>query len=139
MKKHIFVIAAIFTMLLVTACGASGSDGAANGREGSDVDVFSLSQGDKVSIVGQVASYNLQNGNTLLVQVLKQGERTIVYHCQMKDEFIDKASEYTMLDVAKVSGKFLNLVDLSTEPDVELPEENIAILVTLYDCELTTD
>lgn len=118
--------------MTLTACGGKGN----TPTVAADVDVYALKQGDEVSIVGQTAASTLENGNTLIVQVLRNGDRTVVYHCQMKDEFIAEAEGYKPLDVAKVTGKFLSLTDMAGEPGVELPKENIAILVTLYDCEL---
>lgn len=132
MKKLLCISAIIVFLVTLTACGGKGN----TPTVAADVDVYALKQGDEVSIVGQTAASTLENGNTLIVQVLRNGDRTVVYHCRMKDEFIAEAEGYKPLDVAKVTGKFLSLTDMAGEPGVELPKENIAILVTLYDCEL---
>ena len=132
MKKMLCISVIIVFLVALTACGGkSGTPTTAP-----DIDIYALKQGDEVSIVGQTAASTLENGNTLIVQVLRSGDRTVVYHCQMKDEFIAEAEGYKLMDVAKVTGKFLSLTDMADEPGVELPKENIAILVTLYDCEL---
>ncbi len=86
-----------------------------------------LSSGDEVNIVGQKANSTLVNENTIWVQVI-EGTDTFVYHCQLKDEFLEEASELKMLDVVKVKGLFLSMA--------ESQEENMATVVTLYDCEL---
>ena len=129
MKKLLCISVIIVFLVTLTACGGKGN----TPTVAADVDVYALKQGDEVSIVGQTAASTLENGNTLIVQVLRNGDRTVVYHCH---EFIAEAEGYKPLDVAKVTGKFLSLTDMAGEPGVELPKENIAILVTLYDCEL---
>lgn len=132
MKKLLCISVIILFLVALTACGGKSDTPATD----EDVDIYALKQGDEISIVGQTAASTLENGNTLIVQVLRNGDRTVVYHCQMKDEFIAEAEGYKLLDVAKVTGKFSSLTDMAGEPGVELPKENIAILVTMYDCEL---
>lgn len=132
MKKLLYISAIIVFLVALTACGGKSD----TPTTAPDVDVYALKQGDEISIVGQTAASTLENGNTLIVQVLRNGDRTVVYHCQMKDEFIAEAEGYKLLDVAKVTGKFSSLTDMAGEPGVELPKENIAIWVTMYDCEL---
>jgi len=141
MKKLICIALAITCLMSLTACGKteaqSDSVEAEPTIKNEEMALSELKQGDEVSIVGQVAAYSLENGNTLWVQVLRQGERTVVYHCQMKEEYIADAEALNIMETAKVTGKFLNLVDMANEPEVSLEAENIAIIVTLYDCVLT--
>ena len=156
MKKLICITLAITCLMSLAACGTKeeqktetavpvsdvqeeqNTDTKVESTENrEEVSLSELKQGDEVSIVGQTAASSLENGDTLWVQVLRQGERTIVYHCQMKDEYIEQAEKLNILDVTKVKGNFLNLIDMANEPDVSLSPENIAIIVTLYDCELT--
>mgnify|MGYP002765549681 CR=1 FL=1 len=135
MKK---LIAVLLTAALI--CGLAGcgkDDSVGNEKETSvseaakndtQASVESLKQGDPVSITGQVAGSKLVNGNTLWVQVQQSDGSFIVYHCQLKDEFIDKAEGLKTLTVVSVDGLFLSIFD---------PEkENTAKLVTLYDCEI---
>ena len=96
-----------------------------------DVESVNLSeykQGDAVSIVGQVAGSVLINGNTLWVQVQQSDGSFVIYHCQMKQEFIEAAESLKMLDVVKVDGLFLSYFDSEME--------NTSPIVTLYDCEI---
>lgn len=97
-------------------------------QDETSADIHQLEAGDDVAIVGQVASSKLVNGNTLWVQVQQKDATFVIYHCQLKDNFITRAEEFKMLDVAKVNGLFLNLMDLK--------QENTSPLVTLYDCEI---
>lgn len=94
-----------------------------------------LNAGDEVSIVGQKANGTLVNENTIWVQVVKEGERTVVYHCQLKDEFLEQGENLKMLDVVKVKGCFLSVSDMAGETETATTE-NTAIIVTLYDCEI---
>ncbi len=87
-----------------------------------------LTSGDNVSIVGQVAVTIRDDGDTISVQVQREDGRWVIYHCQLKDEFIDRAKDFKMTDVAKISGSFLSMTDME--------QENTAIIVTLYDCEI---
>ena len=94
-----------------------------------------LNAGDEVSIVGQKANGTLVNENTIWVQVTKEGERTVVYHCQLKDEFLKQGESLKMLDVVKVKGCFLSASDMAGATETATTE-NTAIIVTLYDCEI---
>ena len=87
-----------------------------------------LEIGDEVSIVGQKANSTLVNDKEIWVQVVKANERTVVYHCQLKDEYLSDGEALKMLDVVKVKGSFMSFMDLE--------QENTAIIVTLYDCEI---
>lgn len=87
-----------------------------------------LEIGDEVSIVGQKANSTLVNDNEIWVQVVKADERTVVYHCQLKDEYLSEGEALKMLDVVKIKGSFMSFMDLE--------QENTAIIVTLYDCEI---
>ena len=80
-----------------------------------------LNAGDEVSIVGQKANGTLVNENTIWVQVVKEGERTVVYHCQLKDEFLEQGENRRRC--------FAGETETATT-------ENTAIIVTLYDCEI---
>lgn len=93
-----------------------------------EINIAELKQGDEVSIVGQVAGSTLVNGNTLWVQVKQRDGDFVLYHCQLKDEYIEQGENFKTLDVAKVKGSFLSLMDLEME--------NTMPVVTLYDCEL---
>lgn len=89
--------------------------------------IKSLNQGDSVSVVGQKANSALVNGKTIWVQVL-DGEDTIIYYCDLKEEFRDEGEALSLLDVVKVNGSFLSVS--------ESQSENMAHIVTLYDCEI---
>lgn len=123
--KKIMVIT-VSLMLLLCCIGCSSEDVSEN----LETTIEELRQGDAVSIVGQVASSGLVNGNTLWVQVKSDDGTFVVYHCQLKDEYIESAEQFKILDVVKVSGTFLGLT--------EFEQENTSTLVTLYDCELIT-
>ncbi len=101
----------------------------------SSISFTDLNSGDEVSIVGQKANGTLVNENTIWVQVVKEGERTVVYHCQLKDEFLEQGENLKMLDVVKVKGCFLSVSDMAGETETATTE-NTAIIVTLYDCEI---
>ena len=59
----------------------------------------------------------------------------MVYHCQLKDEFLEQGENLKMLDVVKVKGCFLSVSDMAGETETATTE-NTAIIVTLYDCEI---
>ena len=101
----------------------------------SSISFTDLNSGDEVSIVGQKANGTFVNENTIWVQVVKEGERTVVYHCQLKDEFLEQGENLKMLDVVKVKGCFLSVSDMAGETETATTE-NTAIIVTLYDCEI---
>lgn len=142
MKRWIGFALTLVMLFALCACGSAAST-AGGGQETpapenkeAEVSLDDLKQGDEVSIIGQKANSTLVNDKTIWVQVLRDGERTIIYYCQMKDEYIEEAGALKMLDVVKVKGNFLNVVDLVDEPENPLPSENTAIIVNLYDCEL---
>lgn len=91
--------------------------------------------GDEVSITGQKANSTLVNEKTIWVQVVREGERTVIYHCQLKDEFVEQGGNLKMLDVVKVKGCFMSVSDMAGATETAT-EENTAIIVTLYDCEI---
>ena len=91
-------------------------------------DIRKLQSGDTVSIVGQRANSTLANGNTIWVQVRQPDGTFVIYHCQLKDEFLESAEGLKLGAVAKVNGLFLSLA--------EFEQENTSPLVTLYDCEI---
>lgn len=92
------------------------------------IDIQQLKSGDDVSIVGQRANSTLVNENTIWVQVQQPDKTFIIYHCQLKDEFIDKVEDLKLGTVVKVKGQFLSLT--------EFEQENTSPLITLYDCEI---
>lgn len=142
MKKFVSLILAILVMFSLCACGAENnetevkepdpvsdvSEPSVTEDEVAEKSIADLSQGDKVSIVGQVASSGLVNENTLWVQVQQLDGSFVIYHCQMKQEMIETATGYKMLDVVKVTGSVLSVMDLE--------QENTSPLVTLHDCEI---
>lgn len=142
MKRWIGLALTLIMIFALCACGSTAST--AGGRQETpapenketEVSLDDLKQGDEVSIVGQKANSTLVNDKTIWVQVLRDGERAIIYYCQMKDEYIEEAGALKMLDVVKIKGNFLNVVDMAGEPENSLPSENTAIIVNLYDCEL---
>jgi RPA family protein len=134
MKKWLSLTLAIFMVFTLCACGSSPSTSQTDNQIQTQLtqeEVYRLKQGDEVSIVGQKANSTLVNENTIWVQVQQNDGTFIVYHCQMKDEYLTVASELKMMDVVKVKGFFLSYTDLD--------QENTAPLVTLYDCELIED
>ena len=130
------VLAALVFGMIFVGCGTASTNEqnnkAAETTDGTssvtEMDITELKQGDTVSIVGQVASSRLVNDDTIWVQVKQSDGTFVIYHCQMKQEFIDSAEQLEMLDVAKVTGFFLSLT--------EFEQENTSPIVTLYDCEL---
>lgn len=139
MRKIIALVLALFTIsLLFVGCGGEKQSKNENGSTESTTDASStqtketnlkdLKQGDEVSIVGQVASSSLVNGDTLWVQVKQNDGSFIVYHCQLKSEYVDKVEAPKLGSVAKVKGLFMSFS--------EFDQENTANLVQLCDCEL---
>lgn len=130
------VLAVLMFGMIFAGCETAPTNEPSNsGEDSKDVtssviekDLTELRQGDAVSIVGQVASSGLVNGNTIWVQVKRNDGTFVVYHCNLKQEYIDSAAQLKLLDVTKVNGFFLSLM--------EFEQENTATLVTLYDCEL---
>lgn len=92
------------------------------------VDIQQLQSGDDVSIIGQRANSTLVNGNTIWVQVQQSDGTFVIYHCQLKDDFLDDAEDLKLGAVVKVEGLFLSLM--------ESEQDNTSPLVTLYDCEI---
>lgn len=140
MKKLIALIVTLLAMsLLFTGCG--GEKNIENNKSETEIsetvqssqtsstNLKDLKQGDEVSVVGQVASSSLVNGDTLWVQVKQSDDSFVVYHCQLKSDYIDKAAELKLGSIAKIKGLFMSFS--------EFEQENTADLVQLYDCELT--
>lgn len=121
MKKFIAVMVCLVLVLGLVGCGTATN-------KQSEINIAELKQGDEVSIVGQVAGSKLVNGHILWVQVKQSDDTFVIYHCQLKDEYIEKGENLKTLDVVKVKGIFLSLMDLEME--------NTAPVITLYDCEI---
>ncbi|MBR3145516.1 MAG: hypothetical protein IKF53_06490 [Clostridia bacterium] len=129
----IFVL--LITVLSLAGCGnkqsgtkPSAKESVETSAQDIDLDLTELKQGDDVSIVGQVAGSTLENGDTLWVQVKQSDESFVIYHCQLKQEFIEKAEKLELGSIVKVKGSFLSFA--------EFEQENTADLAKLYDCEL---
>lgn len=116
--KKLFAI-----LITVVMCFAFASCSSNNQESSENTD----STEEQVSIVGQVAS-TVGDDSTLSIQVQNEDGRWVIYHCEMKDEFLDEAKEFKLSDVAKVNGFLLNEIDSE--------QENTAIIVNLYDCEI---
>lgn len=136
MKKLSIVLTLLALCLSLVAC-SSNSDESATPPSGSSIESEQssnesesnqLKSGDNVSIVGQVAVAIRDDGDTISVQVQREDGRWVIYHCQLKADFIEKAKEFKMSDVAKINGSFLSMTDLE--------QENSAIIMNLYDCEI---
>ena len=130
MKKLLCTLLAILLVLFMAACGGGTAEGKKEEDEitKKDVALEDLKQGDSVSIIGQKANSTLVNGNTIWVQVQQEDKSFVIYHCQLKDEYIDKAESIQMLTAVKIKGLFLSFMDMEME--------NTSPLVKLYDCEL---
>ena len=122
MKKIIVALLVLAMMVMVVGCNTTDTP------SNDEVDLSECEKGDTISIVGQVAGSVLINGDTLWVQVQQEDDSFVIYHCQMKSEFIEAAESLKTLDVVKVKGLFLSYVDLE--------QENTSPIVTLYDCEI---
>ena len=124
MKKLIAMLLAVGMCFTLGACSTE--------KQGENPTIAEtkskLSAGDEVSIVGQVASTVRDGDSTLSIQIQNEDDRWVIYHCEMKDEFLEEAKGYKMSDVVKIKGLFLNEMDLE--------QENTAIMVYLYDCEI---
>ena len=130
MKKLLCALLSILLVLFMAACegGATESKKEEEETTQKNVSLEDLRQGDVVSIIGQKANTTLVNGNTIWVQVQQEDKSFVIYHCQLKDEYLDKAESIQMLTVVKIKGLFLSLVDMEME--------NTSPIVTLYDCEM---
>lgn len=128
MKKLLCVVLVIVCLVPLVACGGGTKEETASAPK--EVVLEELKQGDSVYIIGQKANATLVNGNTIWVQVQKEDKSTVIYHCQLKDEYLEKAESIPILNVVNVKGMFLSLLDMKME--------NTAPLVTLYDCELVS-
>ena len=152
MKKWLSLVLAIFVVLGLCACGSTPSSNTTEQAteptteptspqtqvenesevpDETEMSLLDLKQGDEVSVVGQKANSTLVNENTIWVQVQQEDGSFIIYHCQMKDEYVSAAGELKMLSVVKLKGLFLSYTDMKME--------NTSPLVTLYDCELIED
>lgn len=129
MKKLLCTLLSILLVLFVAACGGGATEGKKEEEiTQKSVALEDLKQGDAVSIIGQKANSTLVNGNTIWVQVQQEDKSFVIYHCQLKDEYLDKAESIQMLTVVKIKGLFLSFMDMEME--------NTSPVVTLYDCEL---
>ena len=149
MKKLISLVLAIIMVLSLCACGSTSQSTGIENEQGasvqeydnstptsendndSDIDLTDLKQGDEVSVIGQKANSTLVNENTIWLQVQQEDGTFIIYHCQLKDEYLSAAGELKMLDIVEVRGYFLSYTDMQ--------QENTSPLVTLYDCELIAE
>lgn len=149
MKKLISLVLAIIMVLSLCACGSTSQSTGIENEQGasvqeydnstptsendndSDIDLTDLKQGDEVSVIGQKANSTLVNENTIWLQVQQEDGTFIIYHCQLKDEYLSAAVELKMLDIVKVRGCFFSYTDMQ--------QENTSPLVTLYDCELIAE
>lgn len=140
MKKLTALIMALLALSMILAgCGSEKQTESNKGEaqvsektqssQTSSMNIKDLKQGDEISIVGQVASSSLVNGDTLWVQVKQSDDSFVVYHCQLKSDYIDKAAVLKLGSIAKIKGFFMSFS--------EFEQENTAELVQLYDCELT--
>lgn len=145
MKKTLSFLLALLMVISLCACGDTSTpatDDTSSPEQSSEpvesvveeepveegVAFEDLEIGDEVHVIGQKANATLVNDNTIWVQVVETEKRTVVYHCQMLEEYISEAEAFDMLDVVEVKGKFMSITDME--------QENTAIIVTLYDCEL---
>ena len=117
--KKLFATLIAFTMCFMLASCSSDNQGGSGDTKSVD---------EQISIVGQVASTVRDDDSTLSVQVQNEDGRWVIYHCEMTDEFLDEAKEFKLADIAKIKGYLLN--------ETNLGQENTAIIVNLYDCEI---
>lgn len=87
-----------------------------------------LKADDSVSFTGQVVSSMKDGEDTICVQIQQDG-RWVACYCQLQSEFIEKAAELETADIVSVKGLFSNMIDMK--------QENTAVLVYLYDCEIS--
>ena len=146
MKKLVSLVLAIIMALSLCACGSTSQSTGSENEQGvsvqeydnstptsendndSDIDLTDLKQGDEVSVIGQKANSTLVNENTIWLQVQQKDGTFIIYHCQLKDEYLSAAGKLKMLDIVKVRGCFFSYTDMQ--------QENTSPLVTPYDCVL---
>lgn len=131
-KKLICSLVVVVLMFTVVACNSSQQTDKADTTHSEavseNIDIKSLKADDEVTIVGQKANSTLVNNDTIWVQVQLEDATFVIYHCQLKDEYLETASGMEMLQAVKVKGKFLSLIDLDAK--------NTSPMVNLYDCEL---
>lgn len=131
-KKLICSLVVVVLMFTVVACNSSQQGDKADTTQSKTVsekiDIKSLKADDEVTIVGQKANDTLVNNDTIWVQVQLEDGTFVIYHCHLKDEYLETAGEMEILQAVKVKGKFLSLIDLNAE--------NTSPIVNLYDCEL---
>lgn len=129
--KKLFVGLLTLTMCFALASCSSDNQESSGDTKSTETQISSEdteSTGEQISIVGQVAADIEDGESTLSIQVQNDDGRWVIYHCDMKDEFLDEAKEFKLTDVAKVKGYVLSKSDLG--------QENTAIIVNLYDCEI---
>lgn len=144
MKKVLSLFLAVLAALVLCSCGSTSPpqmdeqtpsqtqvETEPDTVDESETSLTDLKQGDEVSIVGQKANSTLVDENTIWLQVQQDDGTFVIYHCQMKDEYISAAGELKMLDIVKLKGCFFSYADLQ--------QENTSPTVTLYDCELIED
>lgn len=131
-KKFICSLVVVVLMLTVVACSSpqqTDKDNTSPSETVSEkIDIKSLKADDEVTIVGQKANSTLVNNDTIWVQVQIEDATFVIYHCQLKDEYLETAGGMGLSQVVKVKGKFLSLIDVEAE--------NTSPIVNLYDCEL---
>ena len=131
-KKFICSLMVVVLMFAVVGCSSSEQTDKADTTQSEtvseNIDIKSLKADDEVTIVGQKANGTLVNNDTIWVQVQLEDGTFVIYHCHLKDEYLETAGEMKMLQVVKVKGKFLSLIDTDAE--------NASPIVNLYDCEL---
>lgn len=140
MRKFSILLLVFVLMVTICSCGSPSNveQDDLEKSESVEPEEISFSQceiGDEISVTGQKANATLVNENTIWVQVTKQGERTVVYHCQLKPEFLEQGEVLSMLDVVSIKGCFMSVNDMAGLTE-NLTPENTAIIVTLYDCEI---
>ena len=129
--RVIGLLMVVVLMFTVVACSSQQTDKADTTQSktvSEKIDIKSLKVDDEVTIVGQKANSTLVNNDTIWVQVQLEDATFVIYHCHLKDEYLETASGMEMLQSVKVKGKFLSLIDLDAE--------NTSPIVNLYDCEL---
>lgn len=97
-------------------------------EEPESISFAELKADDSVSFTGQVVSSMRDGEDTICVQIQQNG-RWISCYCQLQPEFIEKAAELEAADIVSVKGLFSNMIDME--------QENTAVLVYLYDCEIS--
>ncbi len=122
MKKLLSILLVLSMCFALASCSSEKQEAPKETTENT------TSAEEQISVVGQVASTIGDDDKILSIQIQNEEGRWVIYHCTMLDEFVDEAKEYKLTDIAKVKGYLLNEMDSG--------QENTAILVYLYDCEI---